>query len=672
MTTQKTQPDLDSRTDKLEALSFFLNRMIHEQGGQVHYSHARQQSIERFNDISNSDFDDITNDNKFVIKTQNGNKVITNVQGTTGTIPDWMDNTVAPDNNASTDEDTFNPTAITQESQGEDDFSELSCLKSHHPEALKQAGYNTFEDIVNADTDDLTEIPGIKNSLATELQTEAQSNLNPYNQIARRAYEARQENEQKNGTESESITLEDVQIPAGRQRNPTLYTNLGEPWNCYGLPILEMPELTTTVIDNLSGQAEDLDHLISIISNFAINTEQMDRFADSLSTNFDDLSDITATLATDTTNTAFSEYVYQPVFDEETLSELVAEEDTLGSLNKRLENDEEITSLTRVTLINGLLELGYNNPNKAFSTNELPDTLDDDEMETLLEQTSNNVQLNHPLINDVDDYPTFRTRTLPTNEQDAQLAGKILGMNEHPLDLIGHAGVGKDTLIEMLMAICNRPTVSINLAGDTITQDLMGIHKVTENGQVIFKYGTFPIAFKNGYTLVLSEYNAASQDIHAAFHQATESDAKLHVKEQDDIIKPHPEFRAITTRNPATSEYGGMKELNGATERRINSIKLTYLPEDEEVGLIDEIVNGDMKKIDKEDIRTIVQVANHYREQADTNPKMPRITTTDIQQIVAKQYGTHDIRGAIEAHLDAMTAGQRNSRAIIEDLNDFF
>jgi len=670
MSQQQQQISFSSKTDKLEAVTHIVNKLLHEAGGELLLQHARTQTLEKLQSLDgdsdlqsfdNDDFDNLVeNSDRFTEQQgQFGKPAITNVR-TVGPRPDWLG---MPDDDSNTNNASgFDMDALHDGPSEEADFSELDSLTDHQPEALKEAGFNSFRDLYEAEEDDLTEVPGVTNTVAEDIQDEASDFIDPVMEIAQETYEAEMaahtEDEENGGSEvADTHLVTNIKIPAGKPRDPDVYAGTNEPWHIHGLPILEKPTLTLDLLEDFTEEAEDLTEFVEALRPLIEYETQFAEFRDNVGDAFDSLDEMEDALSQPRDLDALEGLTSQVATESETLEaafEKFEDEAVVQSELQELVNtidaefEDEIPVKARLNLVAGMKRELEANPDVAG-------LLDDTTLEDLVEVSEAPVELDHPFIEDLDDYPDLKTRDLDTGETDLQASARIVAKNNYALDLIGHAGVGKDTILKVLAAVTNRPILVVNMDESMISQDLMGIHKIDENGKVIFKDGVIPHTAKYGYWLVISEVNAAAPEILTAFHQLLERDSKLHIKERDEVIEPSPKFRLSTTRNPPTDEYGGAKELNGAFKRRLNSLWIPYLEMGDEVDLVESMVNGGRKVIEKDDIEILVNIANDFRDSADESHQFPRISTSKVLHIIDLYDGGGDLFGAakesIRAHL---------------------
>lgn len=667
--TQNQSIEFDSHTDKLEALTHIVNKILHENGGEVILQQARVQTLEELQDQSGSDeleqfdgedFDDfVQNSDRFDISTnQFGQETIDNVR-TVGPRPEWLnlpDSLIADENQAG----AFDP--VSDASINEDDFAEIDCLTQHQPDALKEAGYSTYRDLYETDEDELADVDGITGAEAAQIRNEASQLIDPVDEIFRECYQAEQNGDvDPDDPVSEGIAeaheVSNVEIPACEPRNPAEFDGRNPPAQIVTdrfklpLPVLQRPTFKPGIVQDIVNDVESVEEFKRIVKGLTKYDVQYDEFElalDNLDINVDGLVDAFSSPRDDeivenlfmqvgVTRAQLADAI--ETFDDSNLTEHGAH-DLSNMIDLQLEDAAPVKSRLRVA---DALE------QKLETHGSLEELTANEELDDLVEASEAPIEIDHPFIEEVEDFPPIRTRTLETGEEDIEAVARIMAKNNYPIDLVGHAGIGKDTVIRYLGALTNRPTVVINMDESMISQELMGKHNFNEQGILEFEDGIIPHCAKYGFILCISETNAAAPEILTYLHQALERNGKIHVKEHDEIIIPSNKFRIASTRNPPTAEYDGAKRLNGAFKRRLNSLWLEYLEPEEEAALINDMVNGDRTIISQDNIKQIVDIVNKFRNEVESgNRTIPRPTTSEITQIIDIYDGTDDLMGAIK------------------------
>lgn len=650
---------LNSKTDKLETVTHIVSKQLTENNGEIHTAQAAQEAIEKMEDVDESvtgrftqhDFSDlVSNNTEFSTKEdQYGQQVITDVE-TIGTHPDFLELKAQPNNTGDEGSDGI----FGGSDLGEDDFSELNAVSQHQPEALKDAGFNTFRDLYEAEVSELTEVPGVKKAKAKDIQDEASQRIDAIVEIAREAYEDEMEIHTENDNEvtlgdDRDITandVTDVKVPAGKPRGPE-YNDTIEPRFAYdagGLPVLEYPTVTGTIIENQVEKAENIHEFVNGIKQLTKYDVQAEAFEEAVTDTFNTLADVEEAVTEPKDIDVLDDIRQQVGVEVEVLQSVIDEHEDLiekegftqsvvNTIDADMKGDMPVK--TRLAMMEEMKA-------KSESVSDNDELVTDDAVDEYVEASEAPIEIDHPFIDDLDEFPELKTREMPTGNTELEEIGKVIAKNVRVADLMGHAGVGKDTILKVIFAATNRPHVGINMDKSMISQELMGSYKIDEDGKVYFKDGVVPHCGKYGFNLIISEINAAHADIISALHQVTEKNGKIHVKQKDEVIEPSPKFRIVTTRNPPTQSYNSMKEMNDAFEGRLKTFRIGYLDPDDEVDLLDEMVNNGRKIIDRNEIKTLVEILNEFREMAD-NDEGPRLSTRMAEKIANSYDGNDDL-----------------------------
>ncbi len=159
----------------------------------------------------------------------------------------------------------------------------------------------------------------------------------------------------------------------------------------------------------------------------------------------------------------------------------------------------------------------------------------------------------------------------------------------------GYHGTGKSTHIEQVAARINWPTVRVNLDSHISRIDLIGKDaiKLRDGVQVTeFQEGILPWALRNPAAIVFDEYDAGRPDVMFVIQRILETDGKLTLLDQNEIITPHPSFRLFATANTVglgdtTGLYHGVQQINQAQMDRWSLVAtLNYLSHDAEAAIV--------------------------------------------------------------------------------------
>ena len=159
----------------------------------------------------------------------------------------------------------------------------------------------------------------------------------------------------------------------------------------------------------------------------------------------------------------------------------------------------------------------------------------------------------------------------------------------------GYHGTGKSTHIEQVSARLNWPCVRINLDSHISRIDLIGkdVIKLHDGKQVTeFQEGMLPWALRNKVALVFDEYDAGRPDVMFVIQRVLESEGRLTLLDQNEVIVPNPYFRIFSTTNTVglgdtTGLYHGTQQINqGQMDRWSLVATLNYLSHDAEVQIV--------------------------------------------------------------------------------------
>src|SRR6056297_282789 len=221
-----------------------------------------------------------------------------------------------------------------------------------------------------------------------------------------------------------------------------------------------------------------------------------------------------------------------------------------------------------------------------------------------------------------------RTERVPENDStykfdpDTTLA-ILAGFSHNRRVMIqGYHGTGKSTHIEQVAARLNWSCVRVNLDSHISRIDLIGKDaiKLREGVQVTeFQEGILPWALRHPCAIVFDEYDAGRPDVMFVIQRVLETDGKLTLLDQNQVIHPHPPFRLFATANTVglgdtTGLYHGTQQINqGQMDRWSIVTTLNYLPHDAEVEIV--LAKCPEFRGGREDVvRRMVTVADLSRE----------------------------------------------------------
>jgi len=188
--------------------------------------------------------------------------------------------------------------------------------------------------------------------------------------------------------------------------------------------------------------------------------------------------------------------------------------------------------------------------------------------------------------------------------------------------LHGAHGTGKSSHIEQIAARLKWPCLRINLDGQLSRADFVGRDAIViENGQQItcFKKGLLPFAIENPFILILDEYDAGRPEVMFVLQRLLEENGQLTLTEQNQVIRPHPQFRIFATSNTvgtgdSTGLYHGVHYINQAQMDRWSlTVQLNYPPAPLEAEIILEKTPSLQNEQGKDTITHMVNLATMIR-----------------------------------------------------------
>lgn len=222
-----------------------------------------------------------------------------------------------------------------------------------------------------------------------------------------------------------------------------------------------------------------------------------------------------------------------------------------------------------------------------------------------------------PINPHADKTPFIPPKTTLVNSL-AELETLALSIRENlPALLIGDTGTGKTSFVRHLASLTQNAFRRLNLNGSTTIEELCG-HYTADDKSTGLRWidGILPEAMKNGYWLCLDEINAALPEILFVLQSVLDDDKFLVLPEhENEVIKPHPNFRIFATMNPSL-EYAGTKDLNKALLSRFPIvIQTSYADPAQEI----DIIKQHAPHIDDKTAGLMVRVAEEIRKGKASN-----------------------------------------------------
>lgn len=271
--------------------------------------------------------------------------------------------------------------------------------------------------------------------------------------------------------------------------------------------------------------------------------------------------------------------------------------------------------------------------------------------------------VDHPLVPELDH--EYYERDLPgTDSTDVDVVTKALADGDFWVNLVGHAGVGKNVLIRHIAERTNTPVVRFGASDDISYEDFTGAYAPRPDGDGFeFRYGVGAAAVKYGWWLVVDEINAAPPEIMTALHQVTEEgdNAELLVRETQEVVTPHDNFRLVGTMNP---NYAGTQELNKAFASRAYHVRLEYLSAHRERRILEEKTD-----LDGPALRQLTMFAESVRSRLQSGEIRTPVTTRHLIQI-GRMAEVASLHGATKTLL--LPYANYNDRDVIDSVIDKF
>ncbi|MBC6444208.1 MAG: AAA family ATPase [Alphaproteobacteria bacterium GM202ARS2] len=210
----------------------------------------------------------------------------------------------------------------------------------------------------------------------------------------------------------------------------------------------------------------------------------------------------------------------------------------------------------------------------------------------------------------------------------------------------GHHGTGKSTHIEQVAAQLNWPCIRVNLDSHISRIDLIGKDGIVlKDGKQIteFQPGVLTWALQRPIALVFDEYDAGRADVMFVIQRVLESDGKLTLLDQNQVITPNPYFRLFATTNTiglgdTSGLYHGTQQINqGQMDRWHIVTALNYLEPEQELRILTAKVPEHDNPKGQELLKAMIAMANMTRkglQSGDISTVMsPRTLITWLQNI---------------------------------------
>jgi MoxR-like ATPase len=152
-----------------------------------------------------------------------------------------------------------------------------------------------------------------------------------------------------------------------------------------------------------------------------------------------------------------------------------------------------------------------------------------------------------------------------------------------PVMLLGPTGCGKTRFVEHMAAVFDRPLVTVTCHDDLTTADLVGRHLI-RGGDVEWRDGPLTVAVRTGAICYLDEIVEARPDTLAMLHSLADHRRTLFLERLGEELIAPDEFMLVASYNPRPGT--SVKELKPSLRQRFATIRLGYLPADQEAAVV--------------------------------------------------------------------------------------
>lgn len=172
--------------------------------------------------------------------------------------------------------------------------------------------------------------------------------------------------------------------------------------------------------------------------------------------------------------------------------------------------------------------------------------------------------------------------------------------DERALKIQGDPATGKTSLVEQFHARLNMPLMIVSCNQSMEAYQLYGQLIPNEDGKLRWQDGPVVKAARNGWSVLLDEYNTLDPNVATSLNALLEG-YSVTIPETGEVISPHANFRVFATENPVTSQLvvTGRNVMDVANADRWMVIEVDYLPKDIETGVVERHIaetNKDVKQ----------------------------------------------------------------------------
>lgn len=200
------------------------------------------------------------------------------------------------------------------------------------------------------------------------------------------------------------------------------------------------------------------------------------------------------------------------------------------------------------------------------------------------------------------------------NETLRDILGFLIEPCGDSLYIFGPTGCGKSTIVSETAARLKWPTIQVTGNGGMDLSDLIG-HVTVKNKCMEFMDGPLTVAMKYGYIFVLNKMDLVSPAQLMGINDILANQQLVIVQNNNEVVKPHPNFRFIATGNSngsgdKTGRYKGVYTQNFAFMDRFRLLPIDYMSIDEEVKLLHSV----NPKLPAKIVQVMCKVASEIRK----------------------------------------------------------
>jgi cobaltochelatase CobS len=210
----------------------------------------------------------------------------------------------------------------------------------------------------------------------------------------------------------------------------------------------------------------------------------------------------------------------------------------------------------------------------------------------------------------------------------------MTGKPKDPALLVGATGVGKTSLVEQIAAKLNYNVVKISFDAAVMRNDIVG-EWVVKGKEMSFQYGIIVVAFlMPGTILLLDEWDAQNEETAFVLQRPLQKeDRKIFLLETLDLIEMHPDNCIMATANTngqgddtGLYSHGTRIQSYAQLNRFTVTVKLDYLPEDQE----EQIVKEAYSDLDEDEVKSLVRAINKVRDGYTNGQLSVPLSTRDL------------------------------------------